>query len=592
MGFVFENAHKGLTTELYIADMVLYDTEDENKTNLLPVKDYSNSMDGWGCQWKGADINSSSFTHSSCDYIAAYEPLDEGMFKYSAFGDANQDKIINITDLVRIKKLISNSKYTVTADAEKDGVLNAMDLMLLRKHLLGIEKIETLVYPNRIETGYSDAEAFALKNTVEATSDSVGSKLLRTYYVDSVSGNDSNSGIFKTSPLKTLDALSKKTLKSGDVVLFKRGSVFRSDKRIKLVSGVSYGAYGSGEKPIFMGSLKNYAECDWEDMGDGIWKLSQTLGGEAGVVTFDGNTTFGFRKDSISQLLKNGDYYHDYKGTGSFYLKLGGKNPSDYFNNIEIGTADYAFFGIYADSNGKYQRENITVNNISFMYYGASCIDLAYCSNIKIAGCEFRYIGGNYNLSGTTRAGNAITIWNTCDGVTVNNCLFYEIFDAPFTFQGDDNYATYENISVTNCLIEYTSMNYEFWGTNVQDGVSVLNDIKFSNNIVRFGGLGFGGIQRKIKTDQGVILGWNIKYDEDDSITDFVISNNIFDTSDCYIFRTSETLPITFSGNKYYQGKSSFLINWASSIKAVDQETLEEAIATFDTNASEIKWIN
>ena len=225
------------------------------------------------------------------------------------------------------------------------------------------------------------------------------------------------------------------------------------------------------------------------------------------------------------------------------------------------------------------------------MYYGSSCIDLAYCTNIKITGCEFRYIGGN-NYSSTTRAGNAITIWNTCDGVTVNNCLFYEIFDAPFTFQGDDNYATYENISVTNCLIEYTSMNYEFWGTNAQGGVSVLNDINFSNNIVRFGGLGFGGIQRKIKTDHGVILGWDFKYDEDDSITDFVISNNIFDTSDCYIFRTSETMPITFSGNKYYQGKSSFLVNWASSIKAVDQETLEEAIVTFDTNASAIKWID
>lgn len=591
VGFAFENAYTGHITDLYVADMVLFESNDESKTNLLPVTDYSEGMYGWGCEWVGAEKGDESFTHSSCDYVATYKEYDESIFKFSGYGDANKDTKINIADLVKLKNLIVNSDYSITADVTKDSILDAEDTVTFIKHLLGAQEIESLVYPKVEKIGGAGKEANEIKEKVETVTDSVSSKLFSTYYVDSQNGKDSNTGKSQYSPLKTLDALSEKTLKSGDVVLFKRGSVFRTDKRIKLVSGVSYGAYGNGAKPVFMGSLKNYAESVWIDVGNGVWKLENSLGGEAGVVTFDGDTAMGYRRESIAELYRNGDYFHDYKDTGDFYLKLDGKNPSDYFKNIEIGASDYAFYGIYPDSNNSYQRKDITVNNISMKYYGSSGIDLAYCSNINITGCEFRFIGGNWAANGRTRAGNAITIWEVCDGVTVDRCLFNEIFDTPFTFQGQREDPKYKNISVTNCLIEYTSMNFEFWG-DTNGSNSTISNINFSNNAVRFGGFGFGGIQRKYKTDQGVILGWEHKYDENDIITDFVISNNIFDWSDCYIFRFSETVPISFSTNKYYQGASSFLVNRNSDIKAVDQASLEEAIVTVDKNPALVQWLD
>ncbi|MBO4733046.1 MAG: hypothetical protein J5662_01080, partial [Clostridia bacterium] len=62
VGFTFENANTGAITDLYVADMTLYDCEDDNETNLLPVTDYSKGLYGWGCQWAGAEMDSESFT--------------------------------------------------------------------------------------------------------------------------------------------------------------------------------------------------------------------------------------------------------------------------------------------------------------------------------------------------------------------------------------------------------------------------------------------------------------------------------------------------------------------------------------------------
>ena len=51
-------------------------------------------------------------------------------------------------------------------------------------------------------------------------------------------------------------------LQSGDAVLFRRGDLFRGN--LKTFSGVIYGAYGEGEKPIISASEENGAvESNW-----------------------------------------------------------------------------------------------------------------------------------------------------------------------------------------------------------------------------------------------------------------------------------------------------------------------------------------
>ncbi|MBO4732856.1 MAG: hypothetical protein J5662_00100, partial [Clostridia bacterium] len=531
------------------------------------------------------------FTNSSCDYTVTYLPYAEELFVKYVFGDANKDGRIGISDLIRTKKVIVESGYSPFADSNRDGAVSAFDLEALTKHLLEITEIVTLIAPEDNKEGAAQDEADVLRQTIANAPNtvSVAASAKKTYYVDSDGGNDANSGTSSSRALKTIDALSLKSLNSGDVVLLKRGSVFRTSAVVKLVSGVSYGTYGTGAKPIIKGSLMNYANATWVSAGESVWKLASPVSGEAGIVTFDYDTAVGFRKMSLDGLNKNGDYYHDYEGTGDFYLYLDGANPSTYFNNIEIGSSFEVFSGIYANALGSYSKSDITVNNISLMYFGSG-IRLTYCTNINITGCEFNWIGGTVAASGNTRKGNGITIWTKCNGVNVDKCLFNQIFDAGFTFQGQGD-QSYRNVSVTNSIFAYNSMNFEFWGDS-GDNETTIRDITFSSNIVLFAGLGFGGIQRQHKTDQGVILGWEKEYDSNDTIVSFVISNNIFDTSDCYIYRVSDTLPISFSGNKYYQGKHSFTINRSSDIIAVNQATLEAAIATFDSNPALVRWLS
>ncbi|MGQ7675520.1 InlB B-repeat-containing protein, partial [Streptococcus suis] len=48
----------------------------------------------------------------------------------------------------------------------------------------------------------------------------------KTFYIDSIEGNDTNSGESETNAWKTLEQLRKNTLIAGDRVLLKRGSRF------------------------------------------------------------------------------------------------------------------------------------------------------------------------------------------------------------------------------------------------------------------------------------------------------------------------------------------------------------------------------
>ncbi|MEW6515575.1 MAG: right-handed parallel beta-helix repeat-containing protein [candidate division FCPU426 bacterium] len=79
-----------------------------------------------------------------------------------------------------------------------------------------------------------------------------------TFYVDSVAGNDGNSGTDSGAPWKTLYQIEIVTFQAGDRILLKRGSVWREylDIRSSGAAGnpVVFGAYGSGSLPVISGA--------------------------------------------------------------------------------------------------------------------------------------------------------------------------------------------------------------------------------------------------------------------------------------------------------------------------------------------------
>lgn len=105
-----------------------------------------------------------------------------------------------------------------------------------------------------------------------------------TYYVDATDGDDADSGTSPESAWKTIFEVNNHHFNPGDSILFKRGEVWR-ERLIVTNSGapnnpISYGAYGTGAKPMLLGSVERNAESDWVTEGGNIWST---------VIPKDGN---------------------------------------------------------------------------------------------------------------------------------------------------------------------------------------------------------------------------------------------------------------------------------------------------------------
>lgn len=105
-----------------------------------------------------------------------------------------------------------------------------------------------------------------------------------TYYV-SASGSDEHDGKSRETAWATTNRVNAEALKPGDTVLFKRGDVWRG--QIRPSSGseegiVTYGAFGEGPKPLFLGSVEKNRPEDWSDEGNNVWSTSgpQAIGPE------------------------------------------------------------------------------------------------------------------------------------------------------------------------------------------------------------------------------------------------------------------------------------------------------------------------
>jgi hypothetical protein len=196
------------------------------------------------------------------------------------------------------------------------------------------------------------------------------------------------------------------------------------------------------------------------------------------------------------------------------------------------------------------------------------------------------------------RYGNAAEFWYQCRNITVSNCYVYQIYDAALTFQGfGDAGPIFENIKFSDNLIEYCSMNLEYWAGAPGDLIQPhIEKIEYSGNIIRFCGYGFGGIQRIDKEDQALLLGWNRKYTD---ISDFLIKDNILDCSDgfyIYMFGPGTQKGIVLEGNSYYQKSPVSNHGYTDIIKgtktkANNQSDFESAIRLFDSNPEIIKWV-
>ena len=228
---------------------------------------------------------------------------------------------------------------------------------------------------------------------------------------------------------KSIDA------KEGDVILFRRGMFIRD--RLYCRNGVSYGAYGEGDKPTFCGSVDIKNDL-WEEIGQNIWKYKGELDSEVCNIVF-GDNDFGRLRWTKTDLKKQGDYWDNCFGNGESnkqndnhtFLLYSEEHPAKYYDSIECVLRKHRQL---AETG-----ENISISDISFINNGVHAIaGEKPVRNMYIKNCLFKNIGGSvWSSELKIRFGNGVECWNVAENVTVEDCTFDNIYDSGVTHQGD-----------------------------------------------------------------------------------------------------------------------------------------------------------
>lgn len=93
-------------------------------------------------------------------------------------------------------------------------------------------------------------------------------------YFVSREGSDANDGKTPQTPWRTVARVNFQSFSPGDVIRFRRDDRWR--EQLIPASGspqgyVTYSAYGSGEKPLLLGSISKSRPEDWARQDDNIW---------------------------------------------------------------------------------------------------------------------------------------------------------------------------------------------------------------------------------------------------------------------------------------------------------------------------------
>lgn len=417
------------------------------------------------------------------------------------------------------------------------------------------------------------------------------------YYISN-DGSDQHSGDSPEAPWATLEKVNTEKLKPGDAVFFQRGDVWRG---VPLLTqqGVTYSAYGNGEKPAIYGSPENGSGAEkWSLLSgtDNIWVFYQALG-DCGSIVVDGDmnritkapvwwtgSQYVLQEqknyDALMQMpafdpskdMKNLEYFNDIDysdlGTqhpiyvylessreGNLYLRCDEGNPGEVFSSIEFCCDLYKGAVVWV-------ANDCVLDNLC-VRYGGHAIENGDSKSV-VQNCEVGYMGRmihTFYEDETIHSGDGI---NHMGNSFVENNYVHHVYNGgiavgELSFRADADYAQEERFSgfctIKGNLLEYTSgITLINWETEASE-LHMFKDITIEDNYVLFaeacgtpssdsslavlGNLVFTGIDRPLpNANENILVKDNI----------FYCSNNALILSGM-----PEQYYPTYSGNTYAQ---------------------------------------
>ncbi len=439
------------------------------------------------------------------------------------------------------------------------------------------------------------------------------------YYVSN-SGSDQNDGTSPQTAWATLDRVNDTQLRPGDGVYFQRGGLWRG--QLWAQEGVTYSAYGEGEKPRLYASPENGAGTEkWSllEGTDNIWVYYAPMMDCGGIVFNEGERygakacpyyVDGFRSpddptqpfDVKAELTEDLDFfsradsilidgapfrmygaesastvehrrYQDIPDVvGELYLRCDQGNPGEVFDSIEFAIGRHLI-----------QAEDGTAfDNLSLKYCGAHAI-YGYNADFDVTNCEIGWIGGTiqyylFDSGAPVRFGNGVEAGGCFDHFFVTDCYIYHCWDAGVTNQdsadtpemtGMDTLqyedAIHRNVTYARNVIAYTAMPVEIF-FNLDDDVGYgrhyMENVLIADNYMLY--TGYGWSLTDLKNSPPEYRAAYMGHWEPNTAKNFRIENNVFYLSTGPLINTGakrDSLPV-LSGNTYAQREHGLLARW------------------------------
>ncbi len=322
----------------------------------------------------------------------------------------------------------------------------------------------------------------------------IGQVRATTYYVDASNGADNNNGTATGTAWKTIAKVNSSVFVAGDDILFKRGEVWRDQLNVHSSGSennyITFGAYGTGEKPKILGSIPWNNPDQWINEGGNIWSTQNTgQTKDVGNIIFNNTDLTGNRKRTIDLVQAQGDFFYD---PDTSEVKLySTSNPASYYSNIELVLKQN---GISVGNKSFIKINNFQISNVGWIGINGD----SGTHDIILSNNDISYIGGCASYSGAQtyspfiRAGNGIQFWNSSHDILVENNRLWEIYDAALTTQGSGVAQVY-NHTYRNNVIWNSEYGYELWHRPAE---TTAENIRIENNTIVDSGLGWAHNQR------------------------------------------------------------------------------------------------
>ncbi len=262
-----------------------------------------------------------------------------------------------------------------------------------------------------------DAQVTSILNTASSVT------YTGTAYYVAADGDDNADGLTPETAWQSISKLNQFTFAEGDAVLFKRGDKFRTAEAVYTQKGVTYSAYGEGEKPMLICSVDASDWTAWEGTEwPNIYKCTIPFDSyhDVGNIIFDGGEAWGIkvtRKVNGDRAehghVSNGREHFD-AATGPAGRNGGLSNNLEFFHDHLNETLYlYCAYGLPDEV-----FESIEICDRGAGFTTGSCEDIMI-DNIAVYGAGSFGVG--YNNNGNVYLG----LYDQVKNVTVQNCAFY-----------------------------------------------------------------------------------------------------------------------------------------------------------------------